>query len=1421
MNPAGQRFCDACGKPLADAAGSDAVTYGAGRYQVIRPLGEGSRKRVFLAHDSVLRRDVALSTLKGGPLDGNALARARREAEAMAALSDHPHVVPLYDIGEEDGRLFLVSQYMTGGDLQSALAAAPGGRLGVTEAVGIALQIARALERAHDQHLVHRDVKPANVWFGQDGTVKLGDFGLALALDEHRLTADSTVVGTAAYLSPEQGLGRPATAQSDLYSLGATLYELLCGTPPFVGDDITAVIAQHVSTEPVRPTVHRPEIPRALERLVLTLLAKSPEARPVSAAAVCAAFESVLAVSGSREAPADDLTAALDALSDTPFVGRERELRELRIAVDRTVAGHGGTVLVTGEQGVGRSRLAAEIETYAELRGCRVLWGRCADSEGAPSYWPWIQVIRGYVRAAEDEQLEAELGSGAVEIAKIVAEVRERVQDEEEHEPLEPAQAKFKLFDAIAGFLQNAARQQPLMIVLDDVHAADPSSLDLLRHVAGYGENRRLLMVITARDEANKVSALPPLLERDATFAHLSLRPLTTQDVRALLEGMAGHSLTSRDESAFVDLVAHESGGNPYFIDVTVRHLIETGALYRDGTRWRSDARRLKDLPIPPTLRDAALRQIERLSPVSRELLCVAAVIGRNFSSTVLAGVAGFDELEVPDRLSEGMRSGILAEMPDEPGRYTFTHNAGRETLYGELPAARRMQLHRQVGEVLEELYEAHIEQHLAELAHHFAAAAATGVADKAADYCWWAGERAVQVSAFEEAVEHFRRAGKLVAGLDDAPERRCELELALGDALWRAGREDEAKETFLAAADLARQLGLGDAYARAALGYAGPGGFSLGSETTRQVTTLLRSALAMLPRRDSVRHVRLLARLAVELHYDQEASSEEDDVLSQQAMEMADRIGDTRVRLLALYSRQWATMGPDNLDTKLDAGDEIVRLARIVGDQEMEFAGHHLRIVVLLQLADLRSVDAEIRACTRLASELRQPRYDWQLHALRVMRLLARGRFEEAAALAEEAAALGSGDLALVTYGVHDTIGRWARGGLRDLLDGAHYFATRYSGSAWPAVEAWMLVEAGQPDRARPLYRTLVRQDVPNRKRDHNWMTEMALLALVALELGDGAAGPVLHDLLVSHPDDLVPVLSGIGSLGPAIAYAGFAAHAAGDLDTALEHYAAAVRLESRLDVIFLTPLVRLHAARALHARGETAAAVDEIEMGIREAESNGASEIAKRLRLLRLDLAPQHTPEVLGSIAGVMASVAIEKPSLRSAAAPDGTVTIMFSDIESSTSLNRELGDRAWLAMLHVHNDIVRSCCSRYGGFEVKSQGDGFMLAFASASKALRCATDIQRAFHEHRARHPDQPLRVRIGMHTGEAIREHDDFHGSNVNLAARIAQQAVAEQILVSATLHGLVASTGEFAFVAEEPTQLKGFPGTHQLFTVPW
>src|SRR5829696_4975905 len=504
-NREGARFCDSCGseltvepaiaEPRPEALPADVPAEIAGRYRVKRFLGQGGRKRVYLSVDTASGTEVAVALFDTEGVGASIQARARREAEAMRKLGDHPQVVTVLDIGEEDGNPFIVSRYMPGGDVDGMLAAA-GGRLDVQRAVDIAADVTRALEHAHARGVVHRDLKPANVWIDDDGRARLGDFGLATTEARARVSG-GTLVGTVAYLPPEQALGEAAGPKSDLYSLGALLYEMLTGQPPFPGDDAVSIISQHLHADPVPPSRHSPAVPEALDHAVLALLAKRPEDRPSNDTE---ARELILAA---LEQKADEAEARpsnpLESLAGGVFVGRERELERLREAVDGALAGRGSLQLLLGEPGIGKTRAAEELATYARVSGARVYWGRCREDEGAPAYWPWVQAIRSYARDADPVALAWQLGAGAAEVAKLIPEIAEKL-DIAPATGSDSEEARFRLFDSVTSLLLAAARDRPIMIVLDDLHWADEPSLLLLRFAARELGSSGLLILGTYRD---------------------------------------------------------------------------------------------------------------------------------------------------------------------------------------------------------------------------------------------------------------------------------------------------------------------------------------------------------------------------------------------------------------------------------------------------------------------------------------------------------------------------------------------------------------------------------------------------------------------------------------------------------------------------------------------------------------------------------------------------------------------------------------------------------------------------------------------------------------------------------------------------------------------------------------------------------
>jgi hypothetical protein len=603
-NSRDQRFCHECGGTLSAAArvpvevpvpsesgrsslaGEDPPTSLAeGRYRLARFLGEGAKKRVHLARDTRLDREVAIAFIKSEGLD---VRRVRREAEAMGRLGDHPNIVTVHDVGDENGRIYLVCQYVSGGDLDQRLDESEGRRLSIDAALRIALQLCDALEHAHSHGIIHRDLKPGNVWLSRDGSAKLGDFGLAVALDRTRITQEGSMVGTATYMPPEQAVGGEVTQRSDLYALGAVLYEMLTGRPPFVGDDAVAVISQHLNTRPVAPSWHNSEVHPALEALVLELLEKAPELRPASAAAVCERIEAIQATPAAAAA-APGSVAGLTPTGRGQFVGRSLELDKLRRAADAALGGHGSLFMLSGEPGIGKTRLAEQLGIYAGLRGAQTLIGQCHESEAGIPYLPFVDALRQYVTGCGDDALRDELGSAGPDVAKLVSEVTQRLPDVQPASPVEPAQDRYRLFDSVVTFLVNASRANPLVLVLDDLHWADRPTLLLLQHLARRLEGSRLLVLGTYRDvdldRRHPLAEALADLRRDPGFERLALRGLAAEEVLSLFQAMAQGEELAEQATELAAAIHRETEGNPFFIESVGQHLFETGAVFREGGR--------------------------------------------------------------------------------------------------------------------------------------------------------------------------------------------------------------------------------------------------------------------------------------------------------------------------------------------------------------------------------------------------------------------------------------------------------------------------------------------------------------------------------------------------------------------------------------------------------------------------------------------------------------------------------------------------------------------------------------------------------------------------------------------------------------------------------------------------------------------
>ena len=843
--------------------------------------------------------------------------------------------------------------------------------------------------------------------------------------------------------------------------------------------------------------------------------------------------------------------SALEPEARTPavstLVGRERELNELMPHVKQALGGGGGVILIAGEPGIGKSRLADALGDRAHAAGARVLAGRAWEAGGAPAFWPWVQALRPCLRETEPETIRSWVGRGGPELAAMLPELRDVLPD------LPPSESpdRFGLFEAFASLLRSAASAEPLAIGLDDLHAADASSILLLRFVAEELTGAQILVVACYRNSevGPELAEALPELARLPIVRRLALKGLSRSETSRLLEQVTG-AAPGDDLAA---RVYEETDGNPLFAGEVGRLLAAEG-LDQQAER----------LPVPEGVREAIGRRLQRMSERCNEVLTLASVLGREFELDALERVSGLEQDELFAALEEAMTARLVGELPDGVSRLRFSHMLIRDAVYEELPATRRVRLHREIGEALEELYARNPEPHLAELAHHFLLSGAAG-ADKAARYAAAAGDRAASQLAFEEAARHYRSALEVLEESGDE-ERTCELLLSLGDVLHRAGQATEAKQALRRAADIAEREGWPDRLARAALGFSGRFGWARAS-TDPALVPLLERALAAVGEEDSHARVRLLARLAAARRDD--AAREERVRLARTGVEAAERLGDPAALAYALEGYWVGSEGPDTAEELLGIAKRLISLAEQIGDKEIVFGAREHRINTYLSVGDRAAVDAEMDVLRSLAADLGQAPQHWSVGTTDTMLALMEGRFEEAERLIAATVAIGrraESWNALVTERLAQFVLRREQGRLAELEDtiarSVHDYPTLLR---FTCALAHLYAEIGRERDARAVLEDLLSRDLEHEHVDAEWLFSMNLLADPSASLASDEGVEKLYSLLLPYENryGAAPVEATFGSVGRAL---GALATRLGRFDDAERHFELGLEVERRM---------------------------------------------------------------------------------------------------------------------------------------------------------------------------------------------------------------------------------------------------------------
>jgi DNA-binding SARP family transcriptional activator/tetratricopeptide (TPR) repeat protein len=684
--------------------------------------------------------------------------------------------------------------------------------------------------------------------------------------------------------------------------------------------------------------------------------------RPVRAWAVRWAAQRSVAV---------PLAAPLVIDEGAAFAGREQELAALRSAWIDAVAGRRRGVLVSGEPGIGKTRLAAEIAGYARERGGVVLYGRSDDGLAAAAQ-PFAQALGGYAGACPVDELRVQLGARAGDLVGLLPELDERLPGIAESAPAEPEAERLRALEAAAALLEAAGTTAPVLLVLDDLHWADDLSLLLLRHVLRVDAAVRLLVVATYRDTEPSRSALlgevVTGLARRPDVARLELGPLTEPDVAAIL----AHS---GRQASLAGRVHDVTEGNPFFVGEVVAALGGNG---EPGTA------------LTPRVRDVVRWRLARLPDGTGDVLDAAAVVGAEFDADVLADVveidleSALDALEAAERARLVRSTGVL-------DRFSFAHALVRQTIVDELPAGRRMRLHARIAQALERAAATRAVA-VGDLAAHFTAAGTLVDVARAVRYARAAGDEAAAKLAFDIAAQQYERALRAQEGLSHVREaERLDLELERGRVLRLAGdeRADELLRAFAAAAE-ARGDGKRMAEALLAMGL----DWADLLEEDAEMVALLRQALALLPSGDSAIRARLEGFLAQEAFSSMPES--ERRAMVGRALAMARRVGDPKALASVLTAHSWIVAGPESLPERLALADELVAVGRERGLPYAECDGHHMRFLALVELGDVKAADDTLSAAHSAA---RTGRARGTVAFLDAARALLAGRLEDAEA--------------------------------------------------------------------------------------------------------------------------------------------------------------------------------------------------------------------------------------------------------------------------------------------------------------------------------------------------------------------------------------------------------------------------------------
>jgi eukaryotic-like serine/threonine-protein kinase len=651
------------------------------------------------------------------------------------------------------------------------------------------------------------------------------------------------------------------------------------------------------------------------------------------------------------------------------LIGRAVEISALRAGLESALQENSQVILVAGEPGIGKTRLAEEIARYANARGYISCWGRCFHGAGASAFWPWIHALRALIEHLEPEQVRDLIDNRTIELIHMLPELRTILADRA-HSGTANDSSALQMMDSVSVLLQRLSRSRPLLIILDDLHWADHSSHLLLEFLAKTAPNGRFAILGLYRDteidNAHPLASAVLEVRRRSASRHLTLSGLDLQGVEEMVLSL----MPASQKTNLAVQLTERTAGNPFFVGEMVQHLERVSNQESGGVGL------LPELGVPAGVQELIRQRLGLLSSDCLDLLRIASAVGRVFDLRLLESVSNLPPTVILDLVDEAERAGLVSTEANVMICWRFVHDLIRETIYDELRPSQRVSLHLKIGQSMESSANDAMDPNFAIIAQHFRLAIPSVDHRPAIEYLRKASKQAMTRIAYESAVQHLSDAAGLLERTGELEsDQGADVLLELGVALMRAGKIPTARHTFSSIAEIARRHGLPEHFARAAIGFSG--GFVLLGREDREACDLLSEACTILGQEQTSLRAQCLARLSLLLVSEDDTSiASRRAKVSREAVMLARMVDDLEAEALALHCQHrdlWLTEPNDPRESRA-AGNKMVEVAKASGNAELIFTGLCWQMFEPLALGEGETVRSLLQECSELGSALRQP---------------------------------------------------------------------------------------------------------------------------------------------------------------------------------------------------------------------------------------------------------------------------------------------------------------------------------------------------------------------------------------------------------------------------------------------------------------